>query len=260
MNKYIAGDRAGSSLCVPERTLTRSAIRAIDAYWASSFGCPTEALRPPRTLVLPHDAHERFNGVYAMTFGAEPVISVPSGVFTELRSSLASWTASSVRDPAFARESVGSGAGETVGPAWVGYADAGVFRPATFGAQTRILTRADSSAVDALRDSCPVIEWEHGGSAVGHDTTAGTFVDGVLASLAGYEVWGERIAHIAIVTHPAHRGQGHGRAAVACVAREALARGLVLQYRTLESNTASRRIGESLGFVHWATSLAVRFR
>jgi hypothetical protein len=69
-------------------TLTRETIRAIDAYWAASFGCPVEALRPSRTLVLPHDAHERFNGAYAMAFGAEPIVSVPPGELSELRATL----------------------------------------------------------------------------------------------------------------------------------------------------------------------------
>ena len=62
-----------------------------------------------------------------------------------------------------------------------------------------------------------------------------------------------------VIADPAHRSQGHARAAVALVARLALGRGLVLQYRTLEANTPSRRIADSLGFVHYATSLAIRF-
>ena len=242
-----------------ERRLAADSIGAIDSYWATSFGCPIEALRPPRALVLPHGPGERFNGLYAMTFGGSPIVSVPQGAFGGLRSSLASWTAETIRDPAGATDSVGALAGSSIGPAWVGYADDATLRSPPLDVRARILSRDDAAGVDALRDSCTPLEWEHGGSALGHDITTGSFANGTLAALAGYETWGGRIAHIAVVAHPAHRSQGHARAAVALVARLARGHGLVLQYRTLEANTPSRRIADSLGFVHYATSLAIRF-
>ena len=243
-----------------DTTLTRETIRAIDAYWAASFGCPVEALRPSRTLVLPHDAHERFNGAYAMTFGAEPIVSVPAGELSELHPTLSRWTSGTLASPATARESLGTRASDVIGPAWVGYADERTFRTSVVDSRARILEQADVGAVNALRDACAELEWDHGGSAIGHEPTAGSFANGTLAALAGFETWGECIAHIAVVAHPRFRAQGHGRAAVALVARQALSRGLVLQYRTLEANTPSRRIADSLGFIHRATSLAVRFR
>ena len=241
-------------------TLTRETIRAIDAYWAASFGCPVEALRPPHTLVLPHDAHERFNGAYAMAFGGEPIVSVPPGELSEVRAALSHWTTTTLMAPSTARESLGDRVSDVIGPAWVGYADERTFRTSMVDSRARILEQADADAVNALRDACTELEWEHGGSALGLDPVAGSFANGTLAALAGFETWGDRIAHIAVVAHPGFRAQGHARAAVALVARQALSRGLVLQYRTLESNTPSRRIADSLGFIHRATSLAVRFR
>ena len=241
-------------------TLTRETIRAIDAYWAASFGCPVEGLRPPRTLVLPHDAHERFHGAYAMAFGAEPIVSVPPGELGELRAALSQWTATTLTAPLTARESFGDRVSDVIGPAWVGYADQRTFRASLVDSRARILDHSDADAVNALRDACTELEWEHGGSALGPDPVAGSFANGTLAALAGFETWGDHIAHIAVVAHPRFRAQGHARAAVALVARQALSRGLVLQYRTLESNTPSRRIADSLGFIHRATSLAVRFR
>jgi len=241
-------------------TLVRETVDAIDAYWASSFGCPVEALRPSRTLVVPHDAHERFNGAYAMTFGAEPIVSVPPGEFGELRSTLSAWTSVTLESPAAARESLGARVSDVIGPAWVGYADERTFQMSVSDVRARILEPTDADAVDALRDACAELEWEHGGSTIGSEPVAGSFADGTLAALAGYETWGDRIAHIAVVAHPAYRSQGHARGAVALVARQVLSRGLVLQYRTLAANTPSRRIADSLGFVHRATSLAVRFR
>lgn len=63
-----------------------------------------------------------------------------------------------------------------------------------------------------------------------------------------------------IVTHAAHRGRGHARAALAVVTRLVIERGLVAQYRTLESNAPSLALAlaRRLGFERWATSLAIR--
>ena len=229
----------------------------IDAYWALSFACPVEALRPARPLVIPHAAHESFRGVYAMTFGGEPVISVPRALVAELGPVLRVWTAATLTSPERALAALGQPASEVIGPAWLGYADEGTFR-ARPTETSRLLDRSDAASVDALRASCTPLEWEHGGSALGHDSVAGSFADGALAAVAGYATWGNRIAHIAVVSHPAHRGRGHARSAVAAIARHALAQRLVLQYRTLDSNTPSRRIADSLGFHHRATSLAIR--
>jgi len=263
MHKYIARTPRGSSWRVPNSRLTPATANAVDAYWAAWFACPVEALRPARALVLPHAGHEGYNGIYAMTFGAEPIISVPRGRLSELTPRLRVWTAATLRDSAQALESLGEPAREAVGPAWLGYGDAGTFRAEALPRTARLLGDADASSIDALRDACPPVEWEHGGSRLGRDPVAGSFAEeaaGALAALAGYEVWGERLAHIAVVAHPAYRGRGHARAAVAAIARHALEQGLVLQYRTLASNTASRRIADSLGFEPGATSLAIRLR
>jgi len=116
----------------------------------------------------------------------------------------------------------------------------------------------DAPAVAALRAACREDEWEHGGSDVGQHPAFGVFVDDQLAALAGYEIWGGTIAHISVITHPAHRGRGFGAAAVAHITAHALAAGMLPQYRTLDSNQPSMRIAATLGFHRYATSLAMR--
>ena len=71
---------------------------------------------------------------------------------------------------------------------------------------------------------------------------------------------GGRVAHIGVITHPGHRGKGHGKAVVAEVSRDALANGLTLQYRTLAANAPSVAIARALGFQHYADTIAVRSR
>ena len=142
-----------------------------------------------------------------------------------------------------------------IGPAYIGYADA-AHPPAH---EVHSLRERDAPAAAALQRACTETEWEHGGSLVGEHPSSGIFIGNELVALAGYEIWGGTIAHISVVTHPAFRGRGFGRSAVAHIASDALAAGFVPQYRTLESNRPSIRIAESLGFSLYATSVAVRF-
>jgi RimJ/RimL family protein N-acetyltransferase len=79
--------------------------------------------------------------------------------------------------------------------------------------------------------------------------TVGAFKGQELAALAGYQLWGEQIAHIAILTHPAFRGQGHATSAVCTLPEMVFERTLVPQYRTLEANAPSLAVATRLGFV-----------
>jgi RimJ/RimL family protein N-acetyltransferase len=86
----------------------------------------------------------------------------------------------------------------------------------------------------------------------------GVFKGHKLAALASYQIWGEQIAHIAVVTHPSFRGQGCAAPALGCLTQNVIERMLVPQYRTLEGNAPSMAVARRLGFVHYATSLALR--
>jgi GNAT superfamily N-acetyltransferase len=117
----------------------------------------------------------------------------------------------------------------------------------------------DGAAVSRLQAACSEQEWEHGGSDPAHGRTFGVFDGGgELEALAGYEIWDETIAHISIVTHPARRGKGSGRAAVARAAEHALEAGLLPQYRTLRANAPSMSLARRLGFSEYGFSVYVR--
>jgi predicted GNAT family acetyltransferase len=65
---------------------------------------------------------------------------------------------------------------------------------------------------------------------------------------------------MAVITHPQHRGHGYGRAVVSRLTEEALHQGLGPQYRTLEANAPAMAIAHTLGFMHYATTVAVRLK
>jgi len=73
--------------------------------------------------------------------------------------------------------------------------------------------------------------------------------DDQVVAAAGAQVWAGALAHVGVLTRPDRRRRGLGSAVAASVVREALAAGLVAQWRARAELTASRRLAGSLGFV-----------
>jgi GNAT superfamily N-acetyltransferase len=230
-------------------------LQLVDGYWARFFDCAPEALRSNTAQI---GVHTDYAGCYLMEFGGAPIVSLPIGEVEFYRAQIAQLQAGSVRMPALVEAIFGKRVAESIGPAFIGYNDVMHFKPVS-SAATRQLTAQDQKAVDMLRAACTVKEWEHGGSEFRPSAMVGAFRGQELAALASYELWGEQIAHIAIVTHPAFRGKGLATTAVSTLTEMVLERTLVPQYRTLEANAPSMVLARRLGFVEYATSLAVRF-
>jgi predicted GNAT family acetyltransferase len=197
-----------------------------------------------------------------MSFGGSPVIaSVPPAYVEHTRRLAETWTPETIRDRAAMAITLGKSSGVVLGPAFIGYCDHAV-QPAPAG-EVRLLSETrlpDADAIASLRAACSPAEWEQGGGSTEHGAAVGVFAGGVLAALASYEIWGDRLAHIAIVADPQYRGRSYARTAVAALTAHVLEHGLIAQYRTLESNTPSMRIASSLGIVPYAVSIAVRAR
>lgn len=230
-----------------------ASVEIADAYWASHFGCALEGFLQPGIRVQQHGGElTGYHGVFALFHGPSVCISLPPGLSASFRDSLAGLSPSvQPADVAAVLEPV---AARIIGPAFIGYTDTVDATACT----ARMITPADAVSVTCLQEACDSEEWEHGGSDPAHEACAGVFVAGELAALAGFETWGGIIAHISVVTHPRHRGRGHGRDVVACIAAHAARAGLLPQYRTLCANQSSMRIARSLGFKPYAVSLAVR--
>ncbi len=240
-------------------TLAPETLRQIDSYWTEFFGCTPGQLRPAEPAVLaPAAALADYEGVYIQNFGAAPLISVPPTLPAEFRDVLARAARRGLETDERWAEALGASLDRVVGPAWIGYADRQTLREGAPSPGTRRLTEEDRPFMEQLREACTPTEWEHAGGDEG-ELAVGAFADGELAALARYVDWGG-IAHVSIVTHPARRGRGFGRQAVAALTREVLERGLVAQYRVLADNAPSLAVAGALGFQHYATSLALRLR
>lgn len=239
--------------------LADTTVAVVEHYWASTLGCTPHDLRGTATLVLPLSPDDPYWGVFLFRRDDALVITVPAVLHERLKVSLQRMSPAEIDDDAAVAALVAHPIDRMVGPAYLGYADQGTFVQMD-GEGTRLLGPRDVEQVARLRAACSTTDWEHGGSTLREQPLAGRFVENELVSLASYVVWDDSIAHISVITHPAHRRRGYGHTVVSAMSAEALRRGLIPQYRTLISNIPSVTIAAGLGFQQFATTLAVRLQ
>lgn len=223
------------------------------AYWAAHLGLSVSQLFIRELTITSHGAElSDYAGVFALFREGAAIVSLPdrADFLRSLISTLVGFCPETMAD------ALRPYAAKVIGPAYIGYAE-DVPAPAH---AARAIMNGDTAAVTALEAACPEEEWEHGGVNSPTRSASGVFCDNHLVALASYEIWGDSIAHISIITHPKYRSRGFGSSAVAHIAARALADGLLPQYRTLESNVPSMRIAKALGFTKYASSLAVRLK
>jgi GNAT superfamily N-acetyltransferase len=243
--------------------LSDRTIAIAHRYWAQHLGCkPDELFADPARAIQHGGERAGYEGVFALFREGRVMISLPhdgdskSSPSAAMMETFQRWLWEEDFAPGSFATAMMPLAEGIIGPAFIGYAET-MMHPDPAHA-VRSLAADDTSALEALQAACDSTEWQHGGSSIEH-VCSGAFVEGQLAALAGYEVWGGTIAQICIVTHPERRGKGYARSAVAHVARRAFDAGLLPQYRTLEANGPSMRVAESLGFEEYAVSVALRF-
>lgn len=74
---------------------------------------------------------------------------------------------------------------------------------------------------------------------------------------AGYDIWEGILAHIAAITPPEERRKGYAGRVAAIAVEEAMAAGLVPQWRARTDNTASQRTARRAGFLYAGTQTSV---
>ena len=123
---------------------------------------------------------------------------------------------------------------------------------------------SEPDAVRALERLCPpddVAEADLGGVEhafvlVDEGGTPGTDGPTPLAG-AGYDIWEGILAHTAVLTPPERRRRGYAQRITAVAVEEAMAAGLVPQWRARTDNTASQRTARRAGFAFAGTQTSV---
>ena len=232
-------------------------IQRIDATWAAFFGLSPPAFLLPGIQVVPHHQLADYQGVWLFRHHASLCLSVPPDSVEGIQAFVPAYTVESLFSEAGIRALLGPRIERIIGPAYQGYVERLQFRSAPHSG-VQALSRADQAALQQLADACEVDAWEHAGIAFDEPHVFGCFVDDHMVAVARYRAaWGEA-ATIGVVTHPAYRGYGYGRAVASAATAQGLEAGFIVMYQTLLANAPSVALATRLGFQPYATHLAVR--
>lgn len=214
--------------------------------WADRLGVPPEWLERPGTRTF---TRHGLTAVVALRLGDATVAVAPPDAVPALDR----LSGAQLLDPATMLSALAAFAPRLLGAATLAYADGATLRQPSAPA-----ARAASAAeVADLVASGPADEAAESGVADMVDRLAVTAPDGTCAAVAGYQPWGDAIANVGVLTRPALRGRGLGRAVAAAASHRAIEQGLVPQWRCRVGNDASARLGASLGFVVVGRQLAL---
>jgi GNAT superfamily N-acetyltransferase len=232
-------------------------VASYDEFWAAFFGVDAARLREPGVTVVRHALLGDYPGVWLFARESSVVVSAPDAWLERLGSRASRIRVESLASPLLHRELFDREPDRVIGPAYQGYLLRDAFRPVRSG-DVRSLSASDHADLAALRSACTSEEWEHSGLSSASDPRFGCFVDGQLVAAAGTDRWTADAINPGVLTHPDHRGRGHGTAAVSSVVEDALASGLLALYQTLMANAGSVALAGRLGYRQYATHVAIR--
>jgi GNAT superfamily N-acetyltransferase len=231
-------------------------IDEINNYWVAHLGCPPSRLFEARVVVLPHSTFKGYQGLFLVRRGDSCIVTAPSEMIHLVHTAVHGRPVAEVFGSGLWRQVFADVIDRVVGPASLAYCDASTLVPDDQPG-TLPLGGQDHAALTHLRHACGEEDWDRSGILPNHPVLYGHWIGGELVSAAGFELWGDRIAHMGVVTHPAHRGKGYAKAVVTALTRHAIEQGLVSQYRTIESNVAALSVGRALGYEEYAKTFAI---
>lgn len=232
-------------------------IQRIDSAWAGFFGLSPPAFLRPGIQVVAHHQLADYHGVWLFRHHASLCLSVPPESVEGVQAAVGAYTVESLFGEASIRALLGPRIERIIGPAYQGYVERPQFRSASHP-RVRALSRADQAALQQLADACEVEAWEHAGIAFDEPHVFGCFVNDHMVAAARYRPAWQEAATIGVVTHPAYRGHGYGRAVVSAATANGLEAGFIVLYQTLLNNAPSVALATGLGYQPYATHLAVR--
>jgi len=232
-------------------------LQEVERFWAEELGSSPEFLA--KAPAFHCTQQEIYNGVQLLQRDRRVVLAAPPHQMERISKIMRTIPRAHVFSSEFLERLLTPDLENILGPAQVSYADQPMLRRNdTSGC--RLLTPEDAPACEQLRNSLSTEELEQSGFNAARLPAFGKFVDGTLCAVANYEIWGTRIAHIGVVTHPQYRRQGHAAAVINALAAHAFERNLILQYRAMAINTNSLKLAEALGFEHYCSTIYARLR
>jgi RimJ/RimL family protein N-acetyltransferase len=122
------------------------------------------------------------------------------------------------------------------------------YPPPGFTLESQVAEEASRQELSVLCAAVDAEEFDESGLAhIESPAFASRSSEGALAAACGYRRWANGVAHLAALTHPANRRQGHGRRAATMAIAHAIERDLLPQWRARP--VASQRLAQALGLV-----------
>lgn len=229
-------------------------------HLTTRFGCDSGAIAGKSLYVVGHGAGFRgWSGAYALrNLAGGVILTVPYPDLMHVQSTLHGIGPESLFDGAQLEALFPRRVDRIVGPASLAYVDEETFVPSRTPG-VRLLDHKDAAKFAELRDDCDRVEWEHGDVELGRNPVFGAFEDGRIIAVASWDTRGD-VANVGVVTHPAYRRRGLGRAVASATTAHLLAAGELPQWQTLVDNAASIAVGRALGYTELYQSIAVRLR
>jgi GNAT superfamily N-acetyltransferase len=229
----------------------------IDAHWSRFLGVPASALQRPGVVVTPHAELSGYRGVWFFVRGHSAVVSAPPEWVSQLQRVCRSAAATELVSHASATRALRDAAGEIIGPSFQGWLSPARFRAVASDGVRRVASPR-AAIISDLQAACSPTEWAHGGIDAGAAEVWVSLHGPQAVALGQLRPHSGGAVDPCVITHPAHRGQGHALRLVGAMAEEALSTGHLVLYQTLLSNGPATSIALRLGFEQYATLLAVR--
>ncbi|MFF3697293.1 GNAT family N-acetyltransferase [Streptomyces sp. NPDC002221] len=144
---------------------------------------------------------------------------------------------------------------EVLGPAVLGYVSRDGFRPAPADRSIEQLASGHPDLMALVKSVSP----EDAGESGMDEITSAAFVvrkGADVVAAAGFQVWHAAAAHLCVLTAPEERGRGLARQVASAAVAQALADGLLPQWRARP--LASRNVARALGFRELGSQLSIR--
>lgn len=223
--------------------------------WAEHFHLPPELLLQPGTTLFINPRLTPAGPVTLWTIGEHVVVETGPAREADLKAIIAQFPS----DHCLTLDDLKRIWGEVRTESMPLYAlDADLFRPFPVLAPytLRQLTPDDQPAFDAFLAQCSEDERQEGEVAIEHDIAFGIFDGERIAATSSVFVW-RGFIDIGILTDPAYRGKGLGKAAVSVCCEYYLPGDRVVGYRHGANNLGSQGIASGLGFSYYGAGVGI---
>jgi RimJ/RimL family protein N-acetyltransferase len=192
-----------------------------------------------------------FDGVSVVTFAGDRFVRTPAYLARYV-----------CYDPPVELDELATRLGDYVvhrsGTAWLAYGEEPSLRLVHTPGVVAIAD--DDPRLAELEARAVVEEWLEASADEPCVARVGVVEDDALVALASLQVWDDAVGHFGLYTHGDARGRGLGTRTASAVIADALARGLVPQWRVRIGNDASAAVAQRLGFVPAGHQIFVRVR